>query len=184
MRPRSVLPPHIDETIQSIAQLHAEHHQKTTQVQRGLERLTALAGRPLFIGVLTVFLVAWIGSNLLATAVGFQAVDPPPFVWLVGVVSVISLYVVVLVLATQRREDELSQRRDQLTLELAVLSEQKATKIIQLLEEARRDNPLIHDRFDQEADDMARPSNPETVLAAIAETHAEAEQPKAISPRR
>src|ERR1700722_3772187 len=35
----------------------------------------------------------------------------------------------VLILATQRREDELSNRHEQLTLELAMLSEQKAAKL-------------------------------------------------------
>ena len=82
----------------------------------------------------------------------------------------------VLILATQRREDQLAQHREQLILELAILSEQKTTKVIQLLEESRRDNPLIRDRVDQEAEAMAQPADPQSVLDAIRETHAEAEQ--------
>ena len=185
--PSSILPPHIDETIRSIAQLHADHHQNATRMQRGADRLTAVLGRPLFIGVLTLAIGGWIGSNLLAVALGLRPIDPPPFVCLVGAVSLLSLYVVVLVLATQRRADQLAQRRDQLTLELAILGEQKATKVIQLLEEARRDNPLIRDRVDQEAEEMARPADPQTVLGKIEETHAEAEkigEPKIATRRR
>ena len=83
---------------------------------------------------------------------------------------------VVLILATQRREYQLAQLREQLTLELAILSEQKTAKVIQLLEESRRDNPLIRDRVDQEAEAMAQPADPQSVLDAIKETHAEAEQ--------
>ena len=49
-------------------------------------------------------------------------------------------------------------------------------KVIQLLEESRRDNPLIRDRVDQEAEAMAQPADPQSVLEAIKETHAEAEQ--------
>ena len=45
-----------------------------------------------------------------------------------------------LILATQRRENQLAQLREQLNLELAILSEQKTAKVIQLLEESRRDN--------------------------------------------
>jgi uncharacterized membrane protein len=56
------------------------------------------------------------------------------------------------------------------------LSEQKTAKVIQLLEESRRDNPLIRDRVDQEAEVMAQPADPQSVLEAIKETHAEAEQ--------
>ena len=87
-----------------------------------------------------------------------------------------SLYTVVLILATQRREYQLAQLREQLTLELAILSEQETAKVIQLLEESRRDNPLIRDRVDQEAEAMAQPADPQSVLDAIKDTHAEAEQ--------
>ena len=44
--------------------------------------------------------------------------------------------------------------------------------MIQLLEEVRRDNPLIHDRVDPEAEVMAQPADPQSVLDAIKETHA------------
>ena len=87
-----------------------------------------------------------------------------------------SLYIVVLILATQRREYQLAQLREQLTLELAILGEQKTAKVIQLLEESRRDNPLIPNRVDQVAEAMAQPADPQSVLEAIKETNAEAEQ--------
>ena len=83
---------------------------------------------------------------------------------------------VVLVLVTQRHEDRLSQHREQLILDLVVLSEQKAAKVIQLLEEFRRDNPLIHNRVDQEANDMAQPANTLSVSDAIREVHVQADQ--------
>jgi uncharacterized membrane protein len=78
---------------------------------------------------------------------------------------------VVLILATQRREDQLAQRRELLILELAILAEQKTAKVIQLLEESRRDNPLIRNRVDPEAEAMAQPADPKSVLDAITETH-------------
>jgi hypothetical protein len=85
-----------------------------------------------------------------------------------------SLFMVILILATQRPEDQLAQLHDQLNLELAMLSEQKTAKVIELLEEFRRDNPLIQNRVDQEAEAMAKPADPKTVLEAIKETDAEA----------
>jgi uncharacterized membrane protein len=78
---------------------------------------------------------------------------------------------VVLILVTQRREDQLAQRRELLLSELAILSEQKTVKVIQLLEESRRDNPLIDDRHDPEAEVMAQPADPRPVLDTINETH-------------
>ena len=129
--------------------------------------MTALLGRPRFIAVLTIMVVIWIGLNLLAAALGYRSIDPPPFAWLEGAISLVSLYMVVLILATQRREDQLAQHRELLILELAILGEQKTAKVIQLLEEVRRDNPLIPDRIDQEAESMAQPADPQSVLDAM-----------------
>src|SRR6202023_3664051 len=100
-------------------------------------------GRPGFLGVVTIIVLGWTSLNLLAAALGYRPIDPPPFSGLGSAVSLVSLYIVVLILATQRRENQLAQLREQLTLELAILSEQKTAKVIQLLEESRRDNPLI-----------------------------------------
>jgi len=69
--PLPLLPAHIEGTIRSIARLHAEHHQNATPIQRVVDRITALVGRPRFIGVLTVIAAAWISLNLLAAAIGY-----------------------------------------------------------------------------------------------------------------
>jgi uncharacterized membrane protein len=162
---------HIEETIQSIAQLRAEHHESATSFQRTVNHTTALLGRPWFIGVITVIVVGWIGLTLLAAALGVRPIDPPPFAWLGGAVSLVSLYMVVLILGAQRREDKLAQHREMLILELAILSEQKIAKVIQLLEESRRDNPQIRNRLDPEAENLAQPADPQSVLDAIKKTH-------------
>ena len=167
---------HIEETIRSIAQLHAEHHDNATPLQRAVDRLTFTLGRPRFLGVLTVIVVIWIGANLLAAALGYRPIDRPPFAWLGAAVALVSLYMVVLILATQRREDQLAQRRELLILELAILGEQKTAKVIELLEEFRRDSPLIHNRVDREAVAMAQPADPQSVLDAIKENHAKTGQ--------
>ena len=79
-----------------------------------------------------------------------------------------------MILATQRREDQLAGHREQLTLELAILGEQKSAKIIQLLEEMRRDDPSLANRVDHEAAAMATPADPQAVLDAIKDSHEEA----------
>ena len=170
-----ILPAHIEETIRSIAELHAEHHRAATPIQRTVDRLTAFVGRPRFIGLVTVGATVWIVANAVAPLFGLPALDPPPFAWLDGAVSLGALYIALLILTTQRRQDQLAQHREQLTLELTILSEQKTAKIIQLIEEARRDDPNLRNRVDEEAAAMAIPADPQSVLNAIKETHAEAE---------
>jgi hypothetical protein len=69
-------------------------------LQRAVDRITALLGRPRSIGVLTAIAAGWISLNLLAAALGYGAIDPAPFPGLGLAVSLVSLYIVVLILAT------------------------------------------------------------------------------------
>ena len=162
-----ILPAHIEQTIQAIAKLQADHHQEAGTLQRLVERLTAWIGRPRFIAFLTAIIGLWITLNLAAGWFHATPWDPPPFGWLQGLLGVLALYVTVLILTTQRREDQLAGYREQLTLELAILGEQKTAKIIALLEEARRDNPNLRNRVDEEAAAMAIAADPQAVLDAI-----------------
>ena len=82
-------------------------------------------------------------------------------------VGLLSLFMVVLIIGAQRHEEQLAQRREMLLLELAVRSEQKIAKVIALIEESRRDNPLLPDRSDPGAETLAQPSDPGSVLDAI-----------------
>ena len=84
-----------------------------------------------------------------------------------GAVALAAFYMTVFILATQRREDELANRHEQLTLELAMLSEQKAAKIISLLEELRQDHPEIQDRVDKKAAAMSSPADSRSILEAL-----------------
>ena len=165
-----ILPAHIEDTLRAIAKLHADHRQSAGKLQRLVEQLTALIGRPLFIAVLTVLVAAWAGGNLAVGAAGGAAWDSPPFAWLQGVTGLLALYVTVLILSTQRREDQLAGYREQLTLELAILGEQKSAKIIALLEEMRRDSPTLRNRVDVEAAAMSVAADPQAVLDAIKES--------------
>ena len=170
-----ILPAHIEDTIRSIARLHAEHHQAATPVQRVVDRVTGFVGRPRFIGALTVVAAIWVAANLLVLWAGHTPVDPPPFFWLDSVFGIGALYIALLILTTQRHADQLAQHREQLTLELAILNEQKTAKVIELLEEMRRDHPGLRNRHDAEAAAMAVPADPQAVLDAIKVSHAEAE---------
>jgi uncharacterized membrane protein len=167
------LPPHIGTIIRLMARLRSEHHQNAKPIQRAIEHLTALISRPRFMGMLMVAVACWVSVNLSADALGYHAFDPPPFFALQGVISLVSLFMIVAIVATQRREDQLAQLHEQLNLQLAILNEQKTAKVIELLEELRRDDPFVKDRIDQEAEVMAKSANPSTVIRAIKETGAE-----------
>ena len=166
-----ILPAHIEDTVQAIGRLHAAHRARATPLQRLVERATARAGRPAFVALLTVLVVTWVALNFAMVALGRTPLDAPPFFWLQGAVALTALYMTILILTTQRREDEFTAHREQLTLELAILSDQKSAKIIALLEELRRDDPHIHNRDDAEANVLSTPADPNAVLEAIQNTH-------------
>jgi uncharacterized membrane protein len=162
---RTVADP-IDVAVRSVTQLHSDHHGRTTNPQRAVNRVTAFMARPFFIALMGIGIAGWVGANLIANAIGLRAIDAPAFQWLQGAANLFSLFIVMLVLVAQKHEDELNAHRDTLTLELAILSEHKIAKVIQLLEELRRDSPHVQDRVDRQADQMAEPADAGSVLAA------------------
>jgi uncharacterized membrane protein len=158
--PTPVLPGHIEETIRATVRLYADHHRAATRVQVVVQRMVDLLGRPGFIGLMITAVLCWTGGNLLALAFGYTPIDPASFSWLELAVTLTALCITALIPTTQRRDDQLAEHREQMSLELALLSEQKLAKVIQLLEESRRDNPLLSNRVDASADAMAMPADP------------------------
>jgi uncharacterized membrane protein len=158
---------HIEGTVKALARLRDEHEQKASSLQRIMDRFTQRAASPGFLISFTGILIFWAGVNSALLWLGKTPFDGPPFFWMQGAVSLVALYMTVLILATQRRENELASHHEHLTLELAILSEQKTAKIIALLEELRQDHPDIHDRIDQEAVALSEPTDPQLVLETI-----------------
>lgn len=163
-RDATALPPHIEGTVQAIARLHAEHENQASRTERAIDAAAAVLGRPVFFGITALFVGGWIVLNVLLPEMGARAFDPPPFEGLVGLVALVSLFMSTLILISQRRAARLAARREQMTLEVSILSEQKAAKIIELLEELRRDSPNVPDRIDIEAKAMAHSEDPQVVL--------------------
>jgi uncharacterized membrane protein len=165
---------HLAESIDELKAFHEAHYRGASWLQRVIDRLTAMVGTPIALVVMTLGVAAWIGAALM---IGPRGAGQDAFGWLELAATCVALLVAVLILVTQRREDVLAQRRNQLILELAILSDKKAAKIIALLEEMRRDSPHVHDRVDPESDDMATPTNVLEVVAAIDQTTAPSADP-------
>lgn len=166
----SALPQHARDSVQSIVELKSQHARGATRGDRFAERLVSALGRPAFLASVLVFVATWIVGNLAAPAWHLKVFDAPPFYWLQGAVSLTALCLTILVLSTQRRLDRLAEERAQLTLQVALVNEQKIAKVIALLEELRSDHPEIVDRHDAQAAAMAEPTNPQSVLDALRES--------------
>lgn len=167
------VPPHIEDTVRSIAELHATHDLQTSLSHRAIVRLTEQLGQPKAIAFIAVIMLLWIGINIGLSRFHGSPFDSAPFPYLQSVVSAAALFMTVLILTSQRHENRLAEQRAQLTLELAMVSEQKIAKLIELVEHQRRDNPQITNHVDEEAAAMAKPSDAQAMLEAIKETHSE-----------
>ncbi len=158
---------HVEVTVQQLAELHGEHDRAASPIQRAANRVTAALARPAALTLVTLLVIAWMVGNTVARLLGSTALEEFPFPDLGLVVAVAALLVALLILSTQRHEEALAEKRARLTLQIAVLSEKKIAKVIGLLEEQRRDNPLLPSRVDDEADVMAAPTDPRTSLEKL-----------------
>ena len=113
--------------------------------------------------------LVWVAGNYVARALGSTALEEFPFPDLGFLATIAALLVALLILTTQRHGEELAERRAQLTLHIAMLSERKIAKVIELLEEQRRDNPMLPSRVDHEAAEMAQASAHEVTLSLLDE---------------
>jgi uncharacterized membrane protein len=165
--PSKVRPSHIEAIVQSVTKIDTAHDENATDAERWIDRVIRGFGRPRFLGGFTLLILAWIAINLVLPPLGIEPIDPPPFVWLVNFVTLSGFYVVFCIFISQRREQALAQHQAKLVLQLTLLSEQKTTKIIALLEELRRDSPLLHDRVDHEALAMTRNVDPDELVGVL-----------------
>lgn len=158
------IPAHIQNTVESIADLHAEHYSSLPSSQLGIEWLTARLGRPYWVFAVFTGIVLWLGINEWLASRGYHALDSAPFTGFHVVLAASALLMTFLILTTANRQDMLAERRAQLTLQIALLSETKITKVIDLVERIRSEHPLLSGPADSETATMRAPTDPKTVL--------------------
>ena len=116
---------------------------------------------------IVAFAVLWIGANLFADELGREGFDEPPFFWLQGIITFNAFLTTTTVLIRQNRMAHLADQHTHLDLQLSLLTENKTSKVISLLEELRRDMPHVANRADPEAESLDKPTDPAAVLGAI-----------------
>lgn len=157
----------IGQNIAAVHDFYLREDVKRSGSQRLAEQIGGFVGRLAFLIVTVVFVIVWIGTNLLLPVWGFPAFDPPPLHWLQGLVALAAVLVTTVVLIKQNRVARLGEQRAQLDLKVMLLIEQKTAKLIDLIEELRRDLPNVKNRHDAGAAVMQRAMDPDRVLAAL-----------------
>lgn len=159
----------ISQNIEAVLDFYTREDQKISRSQWLLERISLAIGKPMYLGFILLFVALWMIVNLLLRRLGLAPFDPPPFFGLQGLVGLGALLTATVVLTKQNRIAKLAEQRAHLDLKVTLLTEQKAAKLIDLLEELRRDLPNVKDRHDPEAASLKQSMNPDLVLAALDE---------------
>jgi uncharacterized membrane protein len=157
----------IEEDIDAMVELRMRAERNVDPHQRIIERVTQNIGRPRFLYCIILFVFAWVVINSFAGMFGITFRDTPPFSWLQGFISFSALIVTTVVLITQNRQDKLAEQRRHLDLQINLIVERKVSKVIELVEELRRDMPIVRDRFDPQAEAMQENVDPHEVLSSL-----------------
>jgi uncharacterized membrane protein len=165
--PRAQLPPSVSENIGTIAEFYARHKENVTTTQAVVEKIALFLGSPGYVAGNVVFIVFWVAANLAAANMGWTQIDEPPFFWLQGIIGLNAFIISTTVLIRQNRMSRLADHHAHLDLQVNLLTEEKSSKIIALLEELRRDLPNVSNKHDLQAEEMAKPADAKAVLSAI-----------------
>jgi uncharacterized membrane protein len=136
------------------------------------EGISNFAGSMTFFHLHVVWFGVWILLNCgLLHVPHLTDFDPFPFGLLTMIVSLEAIFLSTFLLITQNRQGRLSERRAELGLQVDMLAEQKATKIIDMLDHIieqlnRMDNDFYVKR-DPQLDAFKKSPSPQEVLRVI-----------------
>jgi uncharacterized membrane protein len=180
----AALSDHISQNIEGVVALQRREWDATSASQRRFERVSRFVGRPAYLAGVLVFVVVWMAFNLACDRFGLTPFDPPPFQWLEMLVSIVALATTTVVLIAQNRQTRFEQQRAHLDLQVNLLTEQKVTKVIHLLEELRRDLPMVKDRHDPQANEMQKRADTAQLASALDEVGLTSSSEERPSPPR
>jgi uncharacterized membrane protein len=139
-------------------------------VQLLIERVSDFFGSPAYFAFAIAFIIVWMLINAWGAHAGWRHVDAPPFSWLQGLVSSNALLLTVAVLIRQNRMAKVAEHRSHLDLQINLLSEQKVTKILQIVDELQRELTALRGHPDSEVAEMTKPADAHALMHAIKRT--------------
>lgn len=162
-------PPDLDENIDSVLEVQRRESEQRSTSHRLIDRVSRIISRPKYLFGLVAVAVIWIGANVLAPRLGLPEFDPLPFPLLDGILTFAALVSTTVILIAQNRQTRIEQQHTHIALQVNLMTEQKVAKIINLMEELRRDLPMVKDRYDAQAASFSKKTDALQVLTAIEE---------------
>ena len=155
------LAPIVQRNIDTILELRQELRRSRTRADRLADTITCWSGSMLFVYVHVVWFAAWIVVNLHWTPV--PPFDPYPFQLLTMIVSLEAIFLSTFVLISQNRQSAMDAQRNDLDLQVDLLSEYELTRVLALVD-AIADHLGLEVSKDPELDELKRETPPEAVI--------------------
>jgi uncharacterized membrane protein len=165
----SDLPGAARDNLQLVAKFHEREQAGISGIRLAIEHISAFFGSPWYFLSCVAFIVLWGVVNAWGARAGWHVVDEPPFPFLQGLVSSNALLITVAVLIRQNRMARLAEHRAHLDLQINLLTEQKAAKILEIVDELHRELVALRGRPDTRMEEMTKPTDANALLHAIKE---------------
>jgi len=121
------------ENISAIVKMEQRILDDRTTVERIGDAVGSFAGSMAFVALHVLVFAGWFLVNAKVVR-AIPAFDPFPFSYLSTVLSVEAVLLSTFVLMKQNRESKRAEHRQQLTLQIGLLTEQESTKCLQVLQ--------------------------------------------------
>ena len=155
------LAPVVERNINTILELRQEVERNRGVQDRIADAITGWSGSMLFVYVHVAWFGAWIAINLHLTPL--RAFDPYPFGLLTMIVSLEAIFLGTFVLISQNRQAEVDAQRNDLDLQVDLLSEYELTRVLALVD-AIADHLGLEVGKDPELDDLKQDTVPEALV--------------------
>ena len=120
-----------DQNVKTIMHLEDAAKANRDLTDRMADIIARFCGSFTFVWVHLIWFGSWVIVNDMS---GIPHFDPFPFTFLTLVVSLEAIFLSAFILISQNHETRLSERRNQLDLQINLLTEQENTKMLKLLE--------------------------------------------------
>ena len=115
------------------------------------------------------------------SADGMHAFDHPEYPWLQLAIAVASLLMTALILISSNRQGDMDQRRAEVTLQFALVIEQKVSKLIEMLDAQNPDTEKNESDVDH-VQEMAVPTDVRDAVEQLETAQADALKERGLPP--
>jgi uncharacterized membrane protein len=153
------------ENVMAMRRLEAAMYRRSGTADRMAAAIAHFCGSMSFVWIHVAGFAAWIAYNALPW---FPHFDPYPFTFLTLVVSLEAIFLSTFILISQSYDMRVTERRNQLDLQINLLAEQENTKILQILERiAKKVGAHLSD--DPQVRALEEATRPESLVRQIEE---------------